>query len=139
MNKISIRTERAPEPVGPYSQAILHSLKYTLELSGQVGIDPGTKKLVEGLEAQTRQVLDNIGGVLSEIGWDFSNITKARIYLTNEEDYGRVNKSYAERFGDDPPARAVVTVGRLPMGALLEIECVAGGNTISASARRRYF
>lgn len=138
MDKLPIHSDRAPKAIGPYSQAVLECFRYRLELSGQIGIDPSTGQLVEGLEGQTRRVLDNIAGVLSEIGWGFGNIIKARIYLTDMKDYKAVNEIYAERFGASPPSRAAVAVSQLPMGASVEIECSAGGDEVSEAAREKY-
>ena len=132
MRKIPIQTDKAPEAIGPYSQAILYTFGngYLMELSGQIGINPKSGELVDGLEAQTSQALDNIEGVLSAAGWGFENVTKARIYLVNMENYGEVNKIYAERFTNNPPSRAAVGVKELPIGALVEIECSAGGRVV---------
>lgn len=138
MSRFILQTDKAPQAIGPYSQAVLENFTYRLELSGQIGIDPSSGKLANGLEAQTQQVLDNIEAVLAEIGWSFPNITKARIYLTDIEHYKTVNRIYAERFGNQPPARAVVAVNGLPMDALIEIECTAGGPGVSEAAREKY-
>jgi len=128
----AINTDKAPKAIGPYSQAIFYDSRYTMELSGQIGIDPTTGKMIEGgLEAQTRQVLENMGAVLERVGWDFSNIVKTRIYLTDMANYATVNRIYAERFRCDPPARVAVAVSGLPADALIEIEAIAAGSTTS--------
>jgi 2-iminobutanoate/2-iminopropanoate deaminase len=128
MPKKVISSEKAPRAIGPFSQAILVSGERMMELSGQVAIDPGTGKLVDGgIEEQTEQVLNNIGAVLSEAGWGFGNIIKARIYLTSMSDYQKVNEIYGKRFKENPPARIAIAVKELPLGALIEIECVASG------------
>ena len=132
MTKRIIKTDNAPTAIGPYSQAVLHNSKYTLELSGQIGINPQTGKMIEGeLELQTEQILNNINAILESVGWTFENIVKTRIYLTDMSQYAKVNGIYAERFNKDPPARAAFAVKELPANALIEIECVAGGDVVS--------
>jgi len=138
MNKIAIETGKAPKPVGAYSQAILESFKYKLELSGQIGINPETKELVEGIENQTKQALVNVAYILWELGWEFSNIIKSRIYLTDMSYYKTVDKIYASKFKDKPPSRVVVGVSELPKKALVEIECVAGEDWIEEGIKRKY-
>ncbi len=112
----------------PFSKAIVHNFEYTMELSGQVGIDPKTGKLVEGIEKQTHQTLENMKKILEEIGWGFENIIKVRIYLTDMNDYTIVNDIYKKFFSSDYPARVALAVKDLPLGALIEIECTAAGN-----------
>jgi 2-iminobutanoate/2-iminopropanoate deaminase len=111
----------------PFSKAILHNQQYTMELSGQIGLDENGK-LVDGIEEQTRNTLENIKGILQEVGWTFDNLIKVRIYLTNMEAYALVNKIYAEAFENTYPARVVVAVKELPLNALIEIDCTAAGN-----------
>lgn len=126
-----ISSNNAPKATGPFSQAILHDNKYSLELSGQIGIDPKNGKLVDGgITEETKQTLSNIKAVLSEVGWDFENIIKSRIYLADMKDYLVVNELYAEKFSDNPPARIALAVKNLPLGALVEIECSAVGDNI---------
>ncbi len=132
MMKKIITSSKAPIAVGPYSQAVLHESGYILELSGQIGVDPMTGKLVDGgITAQTEQTLANIRAVLSEIGWDFEHIIKVRIYLVDITDYSIVNSIYIKKFGNEFPARVALAVKQLPLGALVEIECSAGGESIS--------
>lgn len=127
MKKV-IDTKNAPKATGPFSQGILTDSKQRLELGGQIGLDPKTMKLVEGgLEAETKQAISNIKGVLSEAGWDLSNVTKARVYLTKMSDYAEFNDVYGEEFGKNSPARVVVAVKELPLGASVEIDCTAEG------------
>ncbi|MBI4015657.1 MAG: hypothetical protein HY362_02980 [Candidatus Aenigmarchaeota archaeon] len=130
MRKVAVSTEKAPAPIGPYSQAVLHDGKYTLNLSGQIGIDPKTGKLVSGIEAQTRQALENVGGILSAVGWGYENVTSVTVYLVDMKDYPTVNRLYERMFSDTKPARAVVGVSSLPLGALVEIQCEAAGDTV---------
>lgn len=123
-----ISTERAPAAVGPYSQAIRAG--DWLFVSGQIPIDPSTGQIAGGgetpvIEAQTRQVLDNLGAVLEAGGASFGSIVKTTIYLTNMDHFATVNAIYAERVGEQPPARACVGVGRLPKEALVEMDAVA--------------
>ena len=130
MKKV-ISSELAPKAVGPYSQAVLFDSKFRMELSGQIGVNPKTGKLVEGgIEAETEQVLTNIKSVLSEVGWSLKNVVKARVYLTDMKDYAVVNGIYSKYFNDSPPARVALAVKQLPIGALIEIECTAAGDEI---------
>lgn len=122
--KTPVATDKAPAAIGPYSQAI--KANGMVFCSGQVGLDPTTMKLVEGgVEAQTRQVLDNLGAVLEAAGASFDSIVKTTIFLVTMDDYKAVNAIYAERFGEKPPARAAVAVAQLPIGAVVEIEAIA--------------
>ena len=118
-----IITDKAPKPIGPYSQAILSdNLVYT---SGQIGIDPETGNLSGTIEGQTDQVMRNLGEILKESGLDFSDVVATRIYLTNLSDFGTVNTIYAHYLGNSSPARSTVQVAGLPRGALIEIEMTA--------------
>lgn len=118
-----IHTDKAPKAVGPYSQAIQsHDFLF---LSGQIGIDPQTGTLVEGLEAQTHQIMKNIQAVLDEAEGDLNDIVKTTIFLTDINDYKHVNEIYGSYFPDHKPARSAVAVAALPAGALIEIECIA--------------
>lgn len=112
----------------PFSKAIIHNLKYTMEISGQVGIDSKTGKLLEGIEKQTHQALENIKKILEETGWRFENIIKVRIYLTDMNDYTKVNEIYKKYFSNNYPARVALAVKTLPLDALIEIECTAGND-----------
>jgi len=126
-----ISSNNAPKATGPFSQAVLFDSKFTLELSGQIGISPTDGKLVSGgLIAETEQALKNISAVLSEVGWDFKNVVKSRIYLADMKDYGQVNEIYGKYFQENPPARIALAVKQLPLGALVEIECVATGDEV---------
>lgn len=134
MKKI-IATTKAPAATPLFSQAILESSKYRLEISGQIGLD-GNGKLVDGgIEAQTKQTLQNVEGIVSELGWTLENLTKVRIYLVDMADYAKVNEVYATKFTKNPPARIAIAVKALPLGALIEIECVATGDEISEIIR----
>lgn len=119
-----VHTEKAPAAIGPYSQAIrAGALIYT---SGQLGIDPATKKLAEGgVEEQARQAMLNLGEVLKAAGSDLSHIVKTTIFVTDLKEFPVINKTYGEFFTSDPPARSTVEVKGLPLGGLVEIEAVA--------------
>jgi len=119
-----IATQNAPQAIGPYSQAIkANGVIYT---SGQIGLNP-QGILVEGIEAQTRQVLNNLSEVLKAGGSSLQQVFKTTIFLSNMEDFALVNAIYAEFFGEHKPARSTVAVKTLPKNALVEIECVALG------------
>lgn len=122
--KKTIASPKAPKAVGPYSQAV--ELNGTLFLSGQLPIDPSTGLLAEGIEAQTRQSLTNIGAVLEEAGLGFSDVVKTTVLLKDISDFGAMNAVYAEFFPESKPARVCYQVAALPMGALVEIDAVAG-------------
>ena len=117
-------TDDAPEAIGPYSQAV--EIDGWLYTSGQVALDPATKKLVEGdFEAQAKQVLANLKAVLAAGGCTFQNVVKATVYIQNFADFATLNRLYAEVMGDHRPARSTVQVAALPLAALVEIDFVA--------------
>ena len=122
--KKEILTTHAPAPIGPYSQAI--EVGSMVFCSGQIPLDPVTGGIVgEGnVEAQTTQVLKNIGAVLSQAGLGFSNVVKTTIFLKNMADFPKVNAIYAESFKAPFPARSTVEVARLPKDVLVEIEVI---------------
>lgn len=123
MKKI-ISTKNAPAAVGPYSQAVM--VGDTLYISGQVPVDPATGKVVEGgIEAQTEQVLKNIGAILKEAGLDYSNVVKTTCLLADMDNFVSMNGVYAKFFTQDMPARAAFGVVRLPLGVMVEIEAIA--------------
>ncbi|MCR4824934.1 MAG: RidA family protein [Bacteroidales bacterium] len=122
--KRTIATPEAPKAVGPYSQAI--ELNGTLYLSGQLPVDPKTGKMPEGIEAQTKQSLQNIGAILTAAGLDYGNIAKTTVLLKDIADFGAMNAVYATFFPADKPARVCYQVAALPMGALVEIDAIAG-------------
>ncbi len=118
-----VNSANAPAAIGPYSQAIVAN--GILFLSGQLGLDPNSMQLADGIEAQTHQVLKNIKAVLAADNKNFSNVVKATIFLINMDDFAQVNIIYADYFGDHRPARSCIAVARLPKNALIEIECIA--------------
>lgn len=119
-----IFTDRAPRPVGPYSQAYrAGGMLYT---AGQVALDPATGELVAGgIAAQTRQALRNLEAVLSAGGSSLGNVVKTTIFMADLAEFSQMNAVYAEFFTQNPPARSTVQVAGLPKGARVEIECVA--------------
>lgn len=119
----TIHTENAPKAVGPYSQAI--EANGFLFCAGQIGIDPKTGNLATGLEKQTEQVIKNLQAVLQAVGTDLKNVVKTTIFLTNINDFAKVNEIYGSFFTENKPARSTVAVAALPKGALVEIEAVA--------------
>ena len=123
MKKI-ISTSKAPAAIGPYSQAI--ETNGTLYVSGQIPINPATGKLVEGgIKEQASQVLMNIGAILKEAGYDYSNVVKSTCLLANMDDFKEFNEVYAQYYKENPPARAAYGVVKLPLGSLIEIETIA--------------
>ena len=118
-----ISSAKAPKAVGPYSHAV--RANGFIFCSGQIGIDPATNMLVEGIEKQTRQALHNLKAVLADAGSSLEQVTKTTVYLAAIEDYAAMNKVYATFFHDHKPARAAFAVANLPLGALFEIECIA--------------
>jgi 2-iminobutanoate/2-iminopropanoate deaminase len=124
MDKQVIETQNAPEAVGPYSQAI--KTGNFIFLSGQIGIDPQAKKLVEGgVEAQARQIFKNVSAVLKEAGASLQNVVKATVFLKDMADFKRVNEIYAAHFDRPYPARSAVAVKELPLSVDIEIEVIA--------------
>jgi 2-iminobutanoate/2-iminopropanoate deaminase len=128
MQRSIVRTASAPAAIGPYSQAVVAPVgdKKMIFCSGQIAIDPATGSIVEGgVEAQTRQVLENLGAVLAAAGAGFADIVKTTIFLQSMEDFAKVNAIYGERFPQDPPARATVQAARLPRDVSVEIDAIA--------------
>lgn len=119
-----IFTEKAPKAVGPYSQAI--QTNDLLFISGQIPLNPETSKIVEGgIKEQTEQVLKNMGAILEAAGMNFDNVVKCTVLLDNMDNFAAMNEVYARFFTSNPPARAAYGVVRLPLGAMVEIECIA--------------
>jgi 2-iminobutanoate/2-iminopropanoate deaminase len=119
-----ILTDKAPKPIGPYSQAI--GTEMMVFASGQAGLDPATGKLAEGgVEAQTRQVLTNIRNVLEAADSGLNFVVKTTVFLKDMGDFSKMNAIYGEFFSKEPPARTTVAAAALPMNALVEIEAIA--------------
>ena len=119
----TVATDKAPAAIGPYSQAqIVGNLVYT---SGQIGIDPSTGAIVEGLEAQAEQVFTNLSELLKAAGSDMSKVVKTTVFIKNMNDFAAINAVYAKYFAEPFPARSCVEVARLPKDVLLECEVIA--------------
>ncbi|NSW93876.1 MAG: RidA family protein [Bacteroidales bacterium] len=119
-----IRTSKAPSAIGPYSQAV--EANNTLYVSGQLGVDPSTGKLVDGgIKAQTEQALRNIMAILNEAGYSLVEVVKSTCYLTDMANFSAMNEVYSRFYFENQPARAAFAVKELPLGALIEIETVA--------------
>jgi 2-iminobutanoate/2-iminopropanoate deaminase len=124
--KYEVRTEDAPEALGPYNQAVGLTGPRLLFISGQIGIDPRTAELAPGgIKAQTEQCIRNIEGILKAAGGDKTSIVKTTIYLGKIEDFPVMNEAYATAIGSPYPARSCIGGCRLPREALVEIEAIA--------------
>ena len=124
MKKI-IATTNAPAAIGPYSQA--NQVNGMLFISGQLPIDPATGKFVEGgVAEQTHQSLKNVKAVLNEAGYDFCDVVKTTVFLSDIADFAAMNEVYKQYYQSECPARSAFAVKSLPMGALVEIETIAG-------------
>lgn len=120
-----IFTDKAPNPIGPYSQAVLVDGKF-LYTAGQVSIDPATNQLVEGdIKIQTRQVLKNVEAVLKAGGASLKSVIKTTVFLKDMNEFAAMNEVYGEFFSESKPARSTVEVARLPKDVRVEIEAVA--------------
>ena len=119
-----VSTDQAPAAIGPYSQAVIYGgLVYC---SGQIALDPVTMEIVgEDAETQAKQVMNNLGEVLSAAGSDFSKVIKCSIFLDSMDDFGVVNEVYGAFFTENPPARETVAVQTLHKNVLVEISCIA--------------
>lgn len=119
-----IHTDGAPEPIGPYSQAIKSGKE--LFCSGQIAIDPATGNVIEGdVTAQTAQVLKNLTAVLEAGGYDVEDVVKTTIFLIDMNDFAAVNAEYAKVFDKNKPARSTVAAAGLPRGVRVEIDAIA--------------
>lgn len=118
-----IHTKKAPEALGPYSQAVVHN--NMVYCSGQIGINPETGAFAgPSVEAQTKQVMINLEHVLAEAGSNFSKVLKCTIFLADMNDFALVNDIYGAKFPENPPARETVAVKTLPKNCLVEISCI---------------
>ena len=120
MSRQVIHTENAPAAIGTYSQAIL--VGNTLYLSGQIGLDPYSMELVDGIEAQIRRVFDNLKAVCEAAGGSLADIAKLNIFLTDLSNFQLVNQIMGDYFAQPYPARAALGVASLPKGALVEMD-----------------
>ena len=124
MKKI-INTKKAPLPVGPYSQAIM--VNNTLYISGQVALNPKNNELIEGsVEKESYQIMENIKSILNESGLSFKNVVRSKIYLTDMNNFSKVNQVYGSYFEKgQEPARTTIEVSGLPLGVGVEIDMIA--------------
>ena len=118
-----VSTPNAPAALGPYSQAV--DTGSTVYCSGQLGLDPATGNLADGVQAQTHQALKNLQGVLNEAGLSLDNVVKTTVFVQDLADFGTVNEIYGTYFHGGFPARSCVQIAALPKNALVEIECIA--------------
>jgi len=124
--KTAVRTEKAPAPFqgAPYSQAI--KTEGLVFVSGQVSLRPDHGEIVGStIQEQTEQIMKNLGAILDEAGSGLDRLVKTTVFLTNLDDFQGMNEVYARHVGETPPARATIEVGRLPAGALVEIDAIA--------------
>jgi len=119
-----IQTNQAPAAIGPYSQAV--EINGTLYVSGQIPLDPQTMKIVDGeIQEQTEQVLKNIGAILNEAGYNYSDVVKSTCLLSDMANFKAMNEVYGRYYAENAPARAAFAVKELPLGVLVEIETIA--------------
>ncbi len=123
MHKTAVATDKAPAAIGPYSQAI--RADRFLFTSGQLGLDPATGALPEGVRAQADQALKNLAAILAAAGARPEDVVKTTVFLKDMGDFAAVNEIYGSFFVGTPPARSCVEVARLPKDALVEVEAVA--------------
>lgn len=120
----SISTEKAPAAIGPYSQGVV--VNGLLFASGQIALSPETGELVGStIEEQAEQVMKNVGALLTAAGTDFDHVVKTTCFLEDIADFAKFNAVYAKSFGEKLPARSAVGIGKLPKGALIEVEVIA--------------
>lgn len=133
MTRQAISTGGAPGAIGPYSQAIRSG--DMVFCSGQLGIEPVSGELVEGVEAQAERALRNLQSVLDAAGLGFDDVVKTTIFLADIGDFAAVNSVYARFMPDPPPARSTVQVAALPKGGLVEIEAIARRIQVDSGSR----
>lgn len=121
--KKEISSLSAPKAIGPYSQAVLSG--DTLYVSGNIPVNPSDGGIPDGIEAQTKQVFENMKAVLKEADMDFSDVVKTTAFLTDLDNFATFNALYADYFTTPYPARSCVEVSKLPKGVLVEVECIA--------------
>ena len=124
MNKKTFYTKKAPEPKGPYSQAVIcDNLVY---ISGQIPLDPKTGDIYKGsIEKESRLVLDNIKTIVEEAGGKMEDVLKTTCYLANMDDFNKFNEVYNEYFSKNPPARTTIQAGKLPLGVKIEMDAIS--------------
>lgn len=125
MERQVFHSDKAPEPKGPYSQAIIHN--GLLYVSGQGPVEPTTGSIVRGtIEEEARATLNNLRIIIEEAGYKLEGVLKVTCYLANMDDFDRFNRVYGEYFPEAPPARTTVQAGRLPMDIKVEIDAIVG-------------
>jgi len=123
-SKKVILTDKAPSPVGPYSQAI--QAGQFLYVAGQVPLNPETKEIIQGdIQKATKQVMENIKAIVEEAGYSMKDIVRCRVYLKNMDDFGKMNEIYGTYFPEEPPARVAFEAARLPLDVDVEISATA--------------
>lgn len=123
MNREILSTNKAPSAIGPYSQGIkVGDMVFT---SGQIPINPETGELISDIREATRQSLNNVKAILESAGTSLDNAVKMGVFVKDMNDFATINEVYAEFFGENPPARSLVEVARLPKDAVIEIEAIA--------------
>lgn len=118
-----INSTDAPAAIGPYVQA--YKAGNMVFVSGQLGIDMATGELADGVEAQAKCSMANLGAILKEAGATPADVVKTTVFIASMSDFATVNKVYGDFFGENVPARSCVEVGALPKGGLVEVECIA--------------
>ena len=133
MRRQAVSTTGAPAAIGPYSQGI--AVDGLVFCSGQLGLDPATGELADGVEAQADRALRNLAAVLDAAGLGLADVVRTTIYLADIGDFTAVNAVYARHMADPPPARSTFAVGALPRGGLVEIDAIAHRRIVDAVAR----
>ncbi|NPD87584.1 MAG: RidA family protein [Asgard group archaeon] len=123
-SKKIILTDKAPAPVGPYSQAV--QAGQFLYVAGQVPVNPETKEIIRGdIQKATMQVMENIAAIVEEAGYTMMDVVRCRVYLKNMDDFGKMNEIYGSYFPEQPPARVAFEASRLPLDVEVEISAIA--------------
>ena len=131
MEKNAVSSARAPQAVGPYSQAI--KIRGMLFVSGQLPIDPESGALLLGdIREQTKQTMENLRAILEEANQSLADVVKTTIYLKDMNDFAVVNKAYGAFFTETPPARACIEAARLPKDAAIMVDCIAVGSNLDS-------
>ncbi len=126
MSKKLISTDKAPQAVGPYSQAVVLEKSNLIFVSGQIALPPGSKELIRGgIVEETKQVLENLKNILEAAGSSLDKVVKTTVFLRSLDDFGLMNETYNQYFKVSFPARSTVQVAALPKGARVEIEAIA--------------
>ena len=122
MKRETIRTDKAPQAIGTYSQAV--KVGDTVYLSGQIGLDPASMQMVEGIDNQIQRVFDNLKAVAAAAGGSLQDVVKLNVYLTDLSNFAKVNEIMGTYFSQPYPARAAVGVAQLPRNALVEMDAI---------------